>query len=291
MQIRNIDDIKNIMLEAKDRVIELYNSITGSVLTDPELTQLTSPSAASVWRLWVFIVSVCIWVHEYLWGVFRQEVDEVAANAVPNTARWLRAQLYKFQYGHDLLFNNYIPYYATQDPDARIISQAAVVETTTGLVLVKVAKRASGGLLEALTSLEVQAVEQYIDDIKPAGTITQALSLNADKIKVLAEVYYDPLFVLGAVKANTEAAIVGCLQNLAFNGRLHLSKLQDAIQAVPGVTDVNLSYVGAQVGTNPYTQITNAVYPAAPTYQAVAGYCDIDPAFPLANTITYIPSA
>lgn len=291
MQIRSIDDIRGVMLEAKSRVIELYNAITGSVLTDPELTQLTSPSAASVWRLWVFITSVCIWVHEYLWGLFRQEVDEVAANAVPNTARWLRNQLYRFQYGYDLLFDNYVPYYTTQDPDAQIIAQAAVVETTTGLVLVKVAKRASGGLLEPLTPLEVQAVEQYIDDIKPAGTITQVLSLNADKIKVLAEVYYDPLFVQIAVKTNTEKAIVNYLQNLAFNGKLHLSKLQDAIQSAPGVIDVNLSYVGAQVGTNPYTQISNSVYPATPTYQSVAGYCDIDPAFPLANTIAYIPSA
>lgn len=290
MQIRSIDDIKTLMLESKGRVIELYNSITGSVLTDPQLTQLTSTSAASVWRLWVFITSVCIWVHEYLWGLFRQEVDEVAANAVPNTARWLRAQLYKFQYGYDLLFDNYTPYYATQDPDAQIVAQAAVVETTTGLVLVKVAKRASGGLLQPLTSLEVQAVEQYIDDIKPAGTITQVLSLNADKVKIMAEVYYDPLFVQSVVKANTEAAVINYLQNLAFNGKLHISKLQDAIQSVSGVTDVNLSYVGAQVGVNPYVQISGAVYPATPTYQSVAGYCEIDPAFPLASTIAYIPS-
>ncbi len=289
MQIRSIDDILKLMLESKTRVVELFNSITGSVLTDPELTELTSTSNSAVWRLWSFITSVCIWIHEYLWSLFKIEIETIAANAIPNTGAWLRAQLYKFQYGHDLLFENFVPYYATDEPDDRIITQAAVVETTTGLCLVKVAKGTTGSL-EPLTLLEVAAVEQYIDDIKPVGTVTQILSLNPDKLRINAEVYYDPLFVLANVQLSVEAAIIAYIQNLNFNGRLYLSRLQDIIQSVPGVSDVNLAYVAAQIGSNPYVEITGAVYPIQPSYQALAGYCEIDPLYPINTTIAYIPS-
>lgn len=285
MQIRSIDDIYSVMINSKDRIIELWNDIQTSVLSDPLLAQLTSTSNTAIFRLWAFITAVQIWIHEYLWQLFKNEIEEIVSKAIPNTANWLRDQLYLFQYGDDLLFSNYDPYYAVVDPVKRIVKQAAVVPTTTGLVLIKVAKK--GGLgqpLVPLSALEVSAVEQYIDDIKPAGTITQVLSLNPDKIKILAEVHYDAKYILQDLTNRVNAAIIAFLENLTFNGGLYVAKLQDSIQNVEGVTDVLINYVGAQVGSNPYTNINRL-------YTSTAGYCIIDPLFPTISTITYLATA
>ena len=249
--MRQLNDILNLLLESKNRVIELYNAITADVLSNPELNGLDSTSKASIWRLWAFITAVSIWVHEHLWQIFRQEVDVIVENAIPNTANWLRSQLYLFQYNHNLLFDNYSPYYEIVDLPARIVSQAAVVETTYGLVLIKVAKNDGAGGLLPLTSLEVDGVETYVDNIKPAGTITQVVSLNPDKLKIMAEIYYNPLFNLNVLRLNVEAAITNYIRNLTFNGKLYLTKLVDVIQNTDGVVDVQLNYVGAQVGVNP----------------------------------------
>lgn len=289
MQPRTIDEIKSLLIESKDRVIELHNAIMGDVLSDPQLSMLTSTSKAAIWRLWAFITAVCLWIEESVYAQFVAEVEAIAANAIPNTAAWLRDMLYDFQYGHDLLFANYHPYYAIKDLAARIVKQCAVVETTFGVVLVKVAKADNTGVLAPLTALELQAVEVYIDDIKPAGTIVQVISLNADKLKILADIYYDPLVSLSALKVNVEAAIAQYLRNLPFNGELMLTALEDAIQGVVGVETLRLNYIGAQVGVSNYIEITNRLPPLLPTYIATAGYFIVDPAYPLATTITYNP--
>lgn len=288
MQARRIDEIKSLLIESKDRVIELHNAIIGNVLSDPQLSLLNSTSAAAIWRLWAFITAVCLWIEECVYAQFVVEVETIAANAIPNTATWLRSMLYRFQYGHDLLFDNYRPYYATTDVAAQIVAQAAVVETTWGIVLVKVAKNGLSGL-QPLTTLEIQAVEVYVDDIKPAGTLVQVISLNPDKLKVMADIYYDPLINLAALKMNIEKAIKGYLRNLPFDGEFMLTALEDAIQKVVGVKTLRLNYVGAQVGALPYAQITNGTAPAKPTYIPTSGYIEIDPAFPINTTIVYYP--
>lgn len=181
-------------------------------------------------RLWAFITAVCLWIEECVYAQFVAEVEAIAANAIPNTATWLRSMLYRFQYGHDLLFDDYRPYYAIDDAAARIcLCKPLVVETTWGIVLVKVAKNGVSGL-QPLTTLEIQAVEVYVDDIKPAGTLVQVISLNPDKLKVMADIYYDPLINLSTLKTNIEKAIKGYLRNLPFDCGSTLTALEDAIQ-------------------------------------------------------------
>lgn len=278
MEIRKLDDVFGVMVESKERVIELHNNILDDTLTDPQLTQLTSTSRTAIWRLWAFITAVCIWIHEYVWSLYQKEIQTIADSAIPNTAAWLQKQVLLFQYGHDLLFENYRPYYTTIDLSARIVARAAVIDSVPAVV--KVAKM-SGSTLSPLSNTELTALGFYIDQIKPVGTPIQLLSLNPDKIKIVAEVHYKGLLSSSAVKQQVELSINNYLANLPFDGRLYLSELQDAIQSVQGIVDVYLAYVGFQIGLLPYEQITRE-------HQTYAGYCEIDAANPLSATITYL---
>lgn len=279
MEVRKLDDILSLLIESKDRVIELHNNIQNNVLIDPQLAQLTSTSRASVWRLWAFVQAVCIWVHEYLWGLHRQEVQLIANAAIPNTAPWIQKQVLLFQYGHDLLFDNYRPYYTTIDPSARIIARCSVIDTVP--VIVKVAKMSVAGIIIPLDPIEVNYLSVYIDKLKPVGTPVQVLSLNPDNIKIIAEVHYKGLLSLSTVRQQIELATASYIASLPFDGRLYLSGLQDAMQSVDGVIDVFLGYVGFSIGMLGYEQIYRE-------HQTYAGYCQIDPAFPLSATITYL---
>lgn len=278
MQIRSLDDIIIVLYESKERVVELWTSIMANAISDPLLAGLTSTSNTAIWRLWAFITAVCIWMHEYIWSLYQKEIQTIADSAIPNTAAWLQKQVLLFQYGHNLLFENYRPYYTTVDLSARIIARSAVIDGVPAVV--KVAKM-SGSALTPLSAIELSALGFYVDQIKPVGTPIQLLSLSPDKIKVVAEVHYRGLLSLSVVKQQVELAINSYLANLPFDGRLYLSELQDAVQSVQGVIDAHLTYVGFQIGLLPYEQI-------AREHQTYAGYCEIDAANPLVATITYL---
>lgn len=279
---RTVDDIKALLIESKERVIELWNDIQTSVLTDPQLAALNSTSQSAIWRLWAFVTAVSIWVHEHLWGVFRTEIEAIAARSIAGTPRWYRDMCLKFQYGYPLQFVNYAPSYATLDEAARIVTQAAVVETNYGVVVIKAAKGAAGSLVK-LSTAELVAFEAFIGQIKFAGTITQVVSLDADRMRISASVHFNPLYNLSDLQIRVEAAIMGYLQQLPFNGLFYRNALIDAIQAVEGVVDVQLYSVSAAQGSGPAS-------PVFRTYQSVAGYLDVDPAFPLVSTLTYSPN-
>lgn len=280
MAVRSIDDIYQSFIDSKERINEIFTQLTDTVDDDANLTGLTSTSNTAIWRLWAYVSAVCYWIHEYLWGLFKIEVEAKVATAIPMTAAWYVSQLKKFQYGDDLLFEDFAPKYAVINTDKQIIKQAAVVESMLGVLLVKVAK-ADGDSLQALSILEKQAVESYIDDIKAAGTQVQVQSLNADQMKVQAEIHYDPTFVLGAVQTDVENVITNYLLYLPFNAEVLYSGLTDVIQAVDGVEDVKVNVLAVQQG-DVFVNIHRR-------YVALAGYAAISDDAPLINTLSYFP--
>lgn len=282
MAVRTIDDINAGFLDSKERINEVVNQLTDTVNEDANLANLNSTSMTSIWRLWAYVSAVCYWIHEYLWNEFKAEVDIKVAAAIPMTAAWYVEQLKGFQYGDDLMFDDFAPKYAVVDESKQIIVQAAVVQAMLGILLVKVAKSNGSGGLQALNTLEVQAVESYVDDIKAAGTQTQVQSLAADQIKVNAEIHYNPTFVAGAVQSDVEAAITEYLLYLPFNAEILCSKLTDVVQAVKGVDDVKINSLEVEQG-GVFVKIHRQ-------YIALAGYAEISPNAPLIETLSYIPN-
>ncbi|MEG1952511.1 MAG: hypothetical protein RR084_08050, partial [Bacteroidales bacterium] len=89
-----------------------------------------SPSAVAEWRLWTYIFAVSIHSFELILDFFRKEIDALTSKITPGTVRWYAEMCYRFQNGHELIFdaNSAMLYYAKEDPTAKIIKMVAVTE-------------------------------------------------------------------------------------------------------------------------------------------------------------------
>lgn len=284
---RTLAEIYNALAITKSEQPELSSLQPDIDTTQTLLSDLTTPSRVARWRLFFFVVAVAIWTHEKLWDIFRAEVIALAAAAHPGTVRWYVEKALQFQFGHPLVIVNGVPTYEVDAPLDRIVSRAAGGEGS-GQVLVKVAKTSGGGLAP-LDVAELAAFEEYMDQVKFAGTIVQVISEVADLVKVPVTVFYDPLvmaadgsLLLDPATKPVEDAIRAHLANLPFNGALVLTDLVDAMQRAEGVRNPVLGNVQAKYGLFPYGTITVR-------YVARAGYMTVDPLNDLNTTITYLP--
>lgn len=251
------------------------------------LADLDSPSKVARWRLMLWVVATAIWVHERLWEVFRAEVDVIVANAHAGTPKWYVAMAKKFQLGYALTEVEGIFTYPVDDPAARIVKRAAIVEAS-GMCILKVAKEENGVIVPLDTITELPPFTAYIDAIRFAGTIINIVTDVPDKLRVQYDIYYDPLVLLpnGALIADpgtfpVRDAITTFISSLPFDGRLVLTAMTDAVQQAAGVVNPVLTDAKAWWG----------ILPPAPihvSYRSHAGHMAIDPLSPLSATINYI---
>ena len=282
--IREIYDALIAEKEAQPMLDELVPDPDSAQLF---LNDLNSPSRVARWRHMLWVVAVCVWVHEKLWDLFKAEVDRIAAGSHIGTLRWYVEKAKAFQYGYDLVIVDNVPAYATDEPASRIVARAAGKDSGS-IVLIKVAKL-SGTDLVPLSTPELDAFNAYIDEVKMAGTVVNVVSALPDLLKVAMTVYYDPLviaadgtLILDPAVRPVDDAIKGYLANLPFNGKVVLNALVDAVQVVPGVVNPALGTVQAKYGLFPYSTVSVQ-------YETYAGHIIIDPANPLTATITYVP--
>ncbi len=274
-------------LIAEKQSFSSLNGLTPVSETNQQLLQdLSSTSKVSVWRLMMWIFAFGSWVIDSLFDRHKAEVNEIVANAIPGTAKWLRAEIFKFQYGDSLQWIDNKYQYAVIDATKQIVKYCAVIEVG-GQVRIKVAKD-NNGQPTPLTSAELTALTDYVNQIKFAGTNSAVTSNAADKLKLALKIYYDPqvlnpdgtLISDGTTKP-VENAVNDYLNNLPFNGTLYVNRLTDTIQAAQGVEEPYITTIEATYGNLPYQPVTES-------YQADAGYIVIDPNYPLSNNITYI---
>lgn len=226
-------------------ITQIQSEIITAMQADAALSGLTSTSATAIWRLWTYIVAVAIWAHESLWDSFKVELTETAANLKPHTLRWYRNKALAYQHGATLIDGEDSYDNEGLDPatieSQKIIKQAAVTETPDGLLTVKVAKEV-GGELTPLSVGETSAVTAYFNEIKDAGVILAVRSVNADRLRIEVDVYYDPTILSasgerldGAATTPVQDAAKAYLRNLPFDGEFVKARLVDAMQAVEGV--------------------------------------------------------
>lgn len=286
---RTVTEIYNDMIAEKETMATL-----SGLQPDPDsfqtfLDDLTTTSKVAIWRLMFYVVAVAIFIHESLWDIKLVELEDAALRAIPGTERWWYEQCLLFQYGDALSWVDGKYQYVPVDTTAQIIISAAALGVGGALQL-KVAKDDGSGFPTALSAAEVSSFEAYVDQIKPAGTITTVISETADLLHIVYDVYYNPLLlnpdgslISDAGVFPVEDAITNHISNLQFNGYLYLSELEDAIQGAIGVNDFERNTAEAKYGALAYAAIDVK-------YNANAGYMAIDPIYPLSTTITYIAS-
>lgn len=269
-------------------ISQIFDEIQAARLREPALAALTSPSATSLHRLWAYITAVVLWAHEQLWERHRADVDKALARAKPGTAAWYADQALLFQEGDQLIADDEGIHYAAGSTGEKIITRASAKENdTTGRLFIKVATDGKEkGTLAGLSAQQLVQVRGYFHEKRFAGTRLEVVSRAADRLKVAAEVHYDPLRDLPTLQAQAAAAISAYLGSLDFAGLIFLAKIQDALQAVPGVQDVKLLEVAARAGNGVPVVISRV-------YETQAGYIVEDDAAgrSFLETLQFIPYA
>ncbi len=259
---RTVAEIKQVMVDEKNATAALDG--------------LTSSSTTAIYNLLFYVVAVCINIFEQLLDVFREEMELIALQAVPGTPSWLRDRVLKFQYGSVISLINFVPTYAVIDSTLCIVTRCAVKQSSDRRVTIKVAKGATVETLEPLDTPELNALKDYINDIKFAGTAIDVVSLGADRLKITAEILYKGQYVEATVLANVITAIEDYLAGLDFDGTVTLvgsaanAGLVDAIQAVEGVEDVILGQVIGRPELVAVDSFSTTI--VTRLYESVAGY-------------------
>ncbi len=256
---------------------EIQQKIIDAVQADPVLsTRLTSTSSASIWRLWSNIVAAVISTAESIMESFQATIQTIVDNNRIGTGAWYVEMAKQFQW------SDQVQYYLVVDPatgkigyniinaDDRIITQASFTEVVDGngarTVLIKVAAGMPGNL-QPLNGEQYDDFENYMRQIKIAGVRMQIVNLAADMLELDCNVYYDPAYnndlLVDAIKIALDRYTTG----VKYGGVIYKNAVIDAIQSVPGVSDVYInSLVGIQ-GAN-RTEITRA-------YTTYAGYFNL----------------
>lgn len=260
----------------------IQNEIKTSIRTYPSLNAFLFPenggSMVGVFNLIIYVVALAMYTHEVMIDILKSEIQAIADSAPSGNAKWLQAQILKFQYGHVIQLVDFVPKYATVVEAAKIVTKCSVKQLSSGVVAIKVAKGVSPSLTP-LSAAELSALKDYYfgtstsEGIGFAGVRAAFINLNPDRMRVEATVYFKGQYVEATVKAAVITAIetfFGSFQNEAFDGTVFIIKLIDAIQAVDGVSRVTLTSVKAREATVPLASAT--VIDFQGYYSTVAGY-------------------
>lgn len=236
---------------------EIKKEMTDAVLANQELCEAfrleaneewdSQVSAVSILNLIIYIVAMAARTVEWLHDQFRAEVDARIAAAFPGTVSWYWNKIMQFQYGYDLNEN---AVYDEIDTDAQIVKHCAVFEVDNGII-VKVNK---GTLTyDQLTQTELDALTEYVQRIKFAGTVAYVYSFSPDELDLEINIWRDPMVLDEDMNRIIDGepvitnAIVDYLNGIAYGGVLNKTKLIDAIQAVEGVVDVTIDDAASYV--------------------------------------------
>ncbi len=265
-------------------VEEIKAAIEVTIRTFPSLDSFLFPtdiggSSASTFNVLIHSVAVAINVFEELLDKFNVDV-QVLIDSVPvhNTGN-TRQKILNFQFGDVIALDaDFIPVYTPVTPANRIVTQCAIVDSDTDLLTIKVAKGTAPSLTP-LTTPELDALKEYYfgtavsQGVGVAGVNALFINADSDRFFVDGEVFFLGQFDSATVKTNVIAAMDDYLetfQNEAFNGEVFMNRMVDAMQAVDGVSRVNLATVRGRAAIVAFPSGTDV--DTQGTYLTVSGH-------------------
>jgi len=260
----------------------------------PELAAANSTSKRAIWYLLTFIVATAINVFEQLLDLFKANITAIVALSAPATPQWLQAKIFNFQYSatnpQNIQLINTVPTYAVVDPTLLLITRASVKTSLANTVAIKAAKLTPP---VALLAPELSALQSYINSIGIAGINYTVTSANPDQIFIQATVFYQGTYAAIILQSVT-AAIATFLANLAFDGSMKVSDLENTIRNVTGVNDVVLQNVTVRRDQDTVSQGTVLIQnqtEVARLWATIAGYmvAENTAGYTLATTLTLTP--
>lgn len=279
---RQIEDIKQELMDAK--------------ATIAALDTLTSNSQVSIFGNIFYVSAVEIAMLEQIIDVYIASIETTINEQAIGSTPWLRAKILDFQYGDFVVLNtlDFSISYPLIDSTKQIITRCSVKEKGDRVVDVKVAKEEPP---VPLVTLELDALENYLNVIKPAGTQINIISLDADRLYIVGTIYYAGQFSAD-IQTNVEAALTAYMTNLSsaqsFNGAAKVTDIINVVKSVEGVTDFNLLELGGRAEITTFSS-RDVFYKLSTgvnliSYPTSAGYIieEDDSGHTFADTLTYV---
>ena len=255
-------------------IAEIKKSMTDEIMADTNLVQRLSldtskswesqVSAASVINILIYVVAVGQYTLEWMFDEFKSDVEKRIAAALPGSVSWLWNRALEYQDDTDA--NAYYAEhgaYFLDNPDARIIKYAAVVEKYNG-VLVKV----NGEGYAPIDDDQLASFTAYMNCLKFAGMRLQVSSIQSDDMDITVNVWTDPLVMPEADEEQIGAAVTGYLDGIRYGGTFNKTLLLDAVRRVQGIRDAT---IGSCVFTAHDTEGTTTTLNGQ-NYESVAGH-------------------
>lgn len=235
---------------------EIYDAIIEAKEAKPELQELTSDSKVSVWGNLVWIVAYIIDVLRQMFATHKAEMEELLRTQKNHKAADVRRRLLNFQLGFSLIpetdeWNN-AGHTSEEIADSKIIKYAAVTDNMLQKGVVCKIATEEDGKLTPIDQNDVDAVLDYIREIKPAGVPYRIVNFPPDLLTLHIRIFRDPL-ILDQNGMNrltggetVKEALQEFMKELPFNGKLILQSLTDKLQDVDGVKIAHIDYAASK---------------------------------------------
>lgn len=244
------------------------------VNTIPELKALNSVSRTSIFRLFIYVVSVCQWTLDQLFDLHRQEVTDTINRMKPHSLKWYVEKARQFQYGYNLPPDSDVYDNTGQTPEqvenSRIVDYCAVVEQpdSRGVLSLRVKSATKKMDLGPLSDDQLLSFTTYMNTIKDAGVRLIVTTSNPDDLRLKLKIYYNPLVLDqkgtrldGTDSSPITTAVKKYLTELPFNGALVLTYLVDRLQQIDGVVIPQIVTAEARYGKIEYKSIDVMYHP------------------------------
>lgn len=257
---------------------EIREAIEASWVSDPTLVEMYNLdttktfseqySKVSLESVLVGLFAMASYVLERIVGDAQEEIRTLVDSRIPSTIPWYAEQVLAYQDGYALewLEASRRFGYSTMDPEARIVKYVAVREVRVPSGRMELQVLVSKEDKVPLGKDELDRLEVYLYKIAAPGTSIQLVSNESDKLKIAAQVNYNPL-VLDALghkisddSAPVAAAVQEYIDNIKYGGVFNKTKLVDAIQSAEGVVDVILYSVSTKSGADAYALLDGNNY-------------------------------
>lgn len=233
-----------------------------------------SESKLSVINVMTYVMAVLIYSYEVLLDVFQLQIAQLIAERASGTPAYYAKMAKYFQYNpntgamDELVYDddNFQIKFKTYDESHRIIAKSAYQnDTDKGLVL-KVCKNNTnstsnngGGIYTCLSSNELTAFKNYIDEIKFVGVKIYCRSTYGDILSINATIVYDDLYIdADQALQNVKTALTDYIKQLDFNGFIYYQSVIDAIQNADHI--VSVSGANAESENGKYATLTLSEY-------------------------------
>lgn len=262
---RSISEIKKTMTDAfmaDETLREKYGLSVGDTFGG-------SFSPVSLESILLFIVATCCHMLEVVFDRFKADVDARISRAVVASVPWYYKVARAFQYGDALAFDEATQQYVYPKVDEakQLVRHVAVRDRGTSVQIL--ASGEHNGRPTVLSDDVLTAFKQYLNRVKIAGVVIAVHSLPPDHVSISATISIDPLVInrqgmrISDGTYVVEDAIKAYLANIVYGGTFNKTRLVDAIQAVEGVTDVELADCRYSTDGTSYKEIVGNNYTAA----------------------------